>query len=86
MAYGIHDLQEAGLLPGADTLLFDLSGVIDPSSWYAELLKGVLSLSPTMSVLSGTGLAGLRRPGDDGVLAHAASLATPAETRAHPVA
>ncbi|MEZ5097919.1 MAG: iron uptake transporter permease EfeU [Nocardioides sp.] len=53
LAYGIHDLQEAGLLPGADTLLFDLSGVIDPSSWYAELLKGVLSLSPTMSVLSG---------------------------------
>jgi high-affinity iron transporter len=53
LSYGVHDLQEAGLLPGLHTILFDVSHVIEPSSWLATLLKGVLNFSPTTTVLEG---------------------------------
>lgn len=51
LAYGVHDLQEAGLLPGLGSLAFDVSGVIDPGTWYATLLKGVLNFTPRTTVL-----------------------------------
>ena len=51
LAYGVHDLQEAGILPGLNTLAFDVSGAIPPDSWYAVLLKGVLNFSPQTTVL-----------------------------------
>lgn len=54
LAYGVYDLQEARFLPGLNSLAFDLSGVIDPSSWYAVLVTGTLNLSPAMSVLQVT--------------------------------
>ena len=53
LAYGIHDLQEARLLPGLNTVLFDVSGIIPPSSWYGTLLKGTLNFSPRTTVLEG---------------------------------
>jgi high-affinity iron transporter len=46
LAYGIHDLQEAGILPGLDNLAFDVSSTIPPSSWYGTLLKGTINFSP----------------------------------------
>src|SRR6478735_3766138 len=51
LSYGIHDLQEAGVLPGLDNLAFDVSGTVDPTSWYATLLKGTLNFTPATTVL-----------------------------------
>jgi high-affinity iron transporter len=53
LSYGVHDLQEAGVLPGINNLLFDVSNVIDPASWYGTLLKGVFNFSPQTTVLQG---------------------------------
>ncbi|XTR53170.1 iron uptake transporter permease EfeU [Pseudarthrobacter sp. So.54] len=51
LAYGIHDLQEAGLLPGLQSLAFDVTAAVPPSSWYGTLLKGTLNFSPATTWL-----------------------------------
>lgn len=51
LAYGIHDLQEAGILPGLHSLAFDVSAAIPASSWYGTVLKGTLNLSPATTWL-----------------------------------
>jgi high-affinity iron transporter len=50
LKYGVHDLQEAGILPGLNTLAFDISGVYDPSAWYAAVLGGMFNLTPAPTV------------------------------------
>lgn len=51
LAYGVHDLQEAGVLPGLQVLAFDVSGAVPPGTWYATVLKGTVNFSPQTTVL-----------------------------------
>ena len=51
LSYGVHDLQEAGVLPGLNNLAFDVSNAIPPASWWGTLLKGTLNFSPATTWL-----------------------------------
>lgn len=51
LAYGVHDLQEARLLPGLNSLAFDVSSTIPPDSWYGTVLKGTVNFSPVTTWL-----------------------------------
>lgn len=47
LAYGIGDLQEAGVIPGAGIHAYDISGAIPSSSWYGTALAGILNFNPS---------------------------------------
>jgi high-affinity iron transporter len=51
LSYGVHDLQESGILPGLNDLAFDVSAAIPPDSWYGVVLKGTLNFSPATTWL-----------------------------------
>jgi len=51
LGYGVHDLQEGGVLPGLQSLAFDVSEQIPPASWYGTLLKGIFNFSPNTTWL-----------------------------------
>ena len=51
LSYGIHDLQEADVLPGVSSLAFDVSNQIPPASWYGTLLKGTVNFTPATTWL-----------------------------------
>ncbi len=51
LSYGIHDLQEADVLPGLNRLAFDVSNQIPPASWYGTLLKGTVNFTPATTWL-----------------------------------
>ena len=61
-AYGFHDLQEAGVLPGLNTLAFDVSAQIPPDSWYGTLLKGIFNFQPQTTVLQAIAWVGYLAP------------------------
>ncbi|WP_030041644.1 iron uptake transporter permease EfeU [Streptomyces resistomycificus] len=54
LGYGVRDLQEGGVLPGAAAFAFDLSARVDPASWYATLAAGMFNLTPQMTWLQAT--------------------------------
>lgn len=51
LAYGLGDLQDAGLVPGHTWVAFDLSGSISADAWWVTLIRGVTNLAPTMTWL-----------------------------------
>ncbi len=51
LAYGVHDLQEAGFLPGLHNLAFDVSHIIAPGGVTGTLLKGIFNFSPATTWL-----------------------------------
>lgn len=51
LAYGVHDLQEAGILPGEDALAFDVSAAIPPDGWVGTVLRGTVNFTPATSWL-----------------------------------
>src|SRR5687768_4748228 len=62
LKYGVHDFQEAGVLPGLNNLAYDISGVLDPSAWYTALLTGMFNITPTASVLEAVAWAAFAIP------------------------
>lgn len=51
LGYGLHDLQEARILPGLNSLAFDVSGAIPPDSFVGTILRGTLNFSPATTWL-----------------------------------
>jgi high-affinity iron transporter len=43
--YGVHDFQESGVLPGINNTAFDITNVLDPSTWYGALLEGMFNIT-----------------------------------------
>ncbi|HEU5034100.1 MAG TPA: iron uptake transporter permease EfeU [Mycobacteriales bacterium] len=46
LSYGVHDMQEGGLLPGLNSLAFDVTHQVPLSSWYGALLHGIIGFTP----------------------------------------
>lgn len=51
LAYAVHELQEAGVLPGEKTYAFDIRSVVAPDSPLAAVVRGIFNLRPRMAVL-----------------------------------
>lgn len=51
LAYAVHELQEAGVLPGEKVYAFDVRSIIAPDSPLAAVVRGIFNLRPRMAVL-----------------------------------
>ena len=51
LAYGFHDLQEAGIITFGTATAWDFTSWYSATSWYGSLLKGILGFSPNPTVL-----------------------------------
>jgi high-affinity iron transporter len=58
LSYGIHEWQEAGLLPGDADKAFNVSAAIPADSWYGVILRGTIGFTPEMSWLQVAGWIG----------------------------
>ena len=85
LSYGVHDLQEAGILPGLDNLAFDVSAAVPPTSWYGTLLKGVFNFSPATTWLEEVVWVGYVVPTMTIFLLRVHSRSHPKPTALHPV-
>lgn len=47
LAYGVHELQEVGILPGEDAIAYDVSGIIAADSALGTVLRGLVGFRPT---------------------------------------
>jgi high-affinity iron transporter len=51
LAYGLGDLQGAGILPGRSWLAFDLSAYLSVDTWWVAIVAGATNLRPSMTWL-----------------------------------
>ena len=51
LAYGVGDLQEAGVIPGITVHAFSVAHLIPPTSWYGTLLAGIFNFTPEPTVV-----------------------------------
>ncbi len=51
LSYGVGALQTVGWFPGHGYRAFDISGALDWSSWYGQVLQGVFNVTPNPTVL-----------------------------------
>ncbi len=51
LAYGFHDLQEAGIITFGTSSAWDITSWYSVTSWYGSVLKGIFNFSPNPSVL-----------------------------------
>jgi high-affinity iron transporter len=58
LAYGLGDLQEAGILPGTNVHAYDISGIASASSWYGTALAGIVNFTPSPTWLQVAAWAG----------------------------
>jgi high-affinity iron transporter len=49
LSYGIHEWQEAGLIPGDANKAFNVSEAVPSDSWYGVILRGTIGFTPEMS-------------------------------------
>lgn len=51
LAYGFHDLQEAGVITFGTASAWDITSWYSVTSWYGSILKGLFNFSPNPTVL-----------------------------------
>lgn len=51
LTYGIHELEEMGLIPGKENIAFNVESTIPLDSWYGSLLRGTVGFRPEMTWL-----------------------------------
>ncbi len=51
LMYAVHELQEAGLLPGEESVAFDVSSAVPKESWYGSLLAAIFNFRAVTSWL-----------------------------------
>jgi high-affinity iron transporter len=53
LLYGIHELSDVGILPGAGVVLYDISGIVSLETWYGALLNGLFNFRPVVTWIEG---------------------------------
>lgn len=51
LAYGFHDLEEAGIITFGTSTAWDFTSWYSVTSWYGSVLKGIFNFSPNPTVL-----------------------------------
>jgi len=51
LSAGVHELQEASLIGGEDTVALNISSWYSADAWYGSLLRGIFNFTPTLTVL-----------------------------------
>lgn len=51
LRYGVHELQETGVLPGKDNYVLDLTGSVDPAGVLASVVRAFFNVVPAMTAL-----------------------------------